>query len=61
MKRYCLQWVVSEPVICGLRVCAAAPTQMCLAGAIDLSKRRVSPEDIAHHEIKYSKSCAVRA
>jgi len=30
-------------------------------GYIDLSKRRVSPEDIARHEIKYSKSKAVHS
>ena len=29
-------------------------------GYIDLSKRRVSPEDVARHEIKYSKAKAVR-
>jgi len=30
-------------------------------GYIDLSKRRVSPEDIARHEIKYSKAKAVHS
>merc|ERR1711939_526786 len=30
-------------------------------GYIDLSKRRVSPEDVARHEIKYSKAKAVHS
>merc|ERR1712072_1425574 len=30
-------------------------------GYIDLSKRRVSPEDIARHEVKYSKAKAVHS